>query len=506
MIRCLRKQLALILALLFLMVLSGGQLFAAETQGTGLYKGKPAKYVFLFIGDGMGFPQKMAAEMKSGKFNIMAMDKLPAQGVTTTSAANRFITGSAAAATAIGCGEKTNINWIGMLPDNTPIKSVAELAKEQGKKVGIISSVSIDHATPAAFYSHVPTRKMYYEIALQLANSDFEYFAGGGIKDPDGKKSKNPKGNVIDIAKKNGFTVVDNKADFEKLNKDSGKVLAWNKNLPDGKALPYVIDMTPEDIRLDEFLTKGIELLDNDKGFFIMLEGGKIDWACHANDAVTSIDNTLSFDKSIQVALDFAEKHPAETLIVVTGDHECGGLTMGFAGTKYKSFFNILDGQKISFQKFTDEVMADFKKTHGDKATFEDIKPVITEYFGLKFEGDPKADQSVLKPYQVAALKKGFEQSMQGDKVKSEDPMTSLLYGEYDPLTVEITHALNNNAGMAWTSYKHTGVPVGTSAMGVGQETFNGFYDNTDIAKKIMAVMGVEPKVYSFTLDKVASN
>ena len=504
--RCFRKQFALMCALVFLMTLAGGQLFAAEPQGSALYKGKPAKYVFLFIGDGMGFPQKMAAEMKSGKFNIMAMDKLPSQGVTTTSAANRFITGSAAAATAIGCGEKTNISFIGVTPDNTPIKSVAELAKEQGKKVGIISSVSIDHATPAAFYSHVPTRKMYYEIALQLANSDFDYFAGGGIKDPDGKKSKNPQGNVLEIAKKNGFTIVDNKADFEKLNKDSGRVIARNKNLPDGKALPYVIDMTPEDIRLDEFLSKGIELLDNDKGFFVMLEGGKIDWACHANDAVSSIDNTLSFDKSIKVALDFAAKHPEETLIVVTGDHETGGLTMGFAGTKYKSFFNVLDGQKVSFQKFTDEIMADFKKAHGENATFADIKPVITEYFGLKFEGDPKADQSVLKPYQIAAMEKAFQQSMKGGKVKSDDPMTALLYGGYDPLTVEITHALNNNAGMAWTSYKHTGVPVGTSAMGVGQEIFNGFYDNTDVAKKIMSVLGVEAKVYPFTMDKVASN
>ena len=194
--------------------------------------------------------------------------------------------------------------------------------------------------------------------------------------------------------------------------------------------------------------------------------------------------------------MEFYQKHPNETLILVTGDHECGGLTLGYAGTKYKSYFDILGKQTVSFQKFTDEVLKKYKEEKGAKANFAQIKPLITKYFGLKFEGNAKKDQLVLLPYQVQMLERAYRESMAGKVTKSKNPETALLYGSYEPLAVTITHLLNNKAGLGWTSYKHTGVPVATSAMGVGAETFNGYYDNTDVAKKVMAVMGVKAKVY----------
>ncbi len=460
----------------------------SECAQTALYKGKPAKYIFFFIGDGMGLPQKTAAEQYLGK--RLAIDAMPAQGITTTYAADRFITGSAASSTALGSGQKTNINYIGVDPDFKPVKSVAELAKEQGKKVGVISSVSIDHATPAAFYAHVKTRKMYHEIDHALVNSGFDFFGGGGLKDPAGKKSEKPMGDALEAAKQNGYKIITNKADFMQLKKGDGKVLAWNQWLQDAQAMPYTMDQTDEDITIAEFTAKAIEMLDNDKGFFLMVEGGKIDWACHANDAAASVTNTIAFDEAVQEAINFMKKHPDDTLIVTTGDHECGGLTLGFAGTKYNSHFDVLGHQKISFQKFTDEVMKSYK---GD---FEGVKPLITQNFGLKFEGDPKSDQLVLEPHQITQIKNAFQRSIQGEKEKSSNPETYLLYGGYDPLTVSITHILNQKAGLAWTSYKHTGVPVGTSAVGVGADSFNGYYDNTDVALKVMAVMGVAPKVH----------
>ncbi|MDD3310643.1 alkaline phosphatase [Pseudodesulfovibrio sp.] len=462
--------------------------------------GKTAKYVFLFIGDGMGLPQRAASAAYIGK--KLAIDAMPAQGITTTFANNRFITGSAASATALATGVKTNINYIGVDPNFKPVKTVAELAKEQGKKVGIVSSVSVDHATPAAFYAHVKTRKMYHEIDHALADSGFDFFAGGGLKDPTGKKSKAPLGDALKKAEHNGYKVVTDKQAFMALKPGDGKILAWNNWLQDDQALPYVMDMTADDITLPEFTAKAIEMLDNDKGFFLMVEGGKIDWACHANDAAASIRNTLSFDDSVKQALAFYDKHPGETLIVVTGDHECGGLTLGFAGTHYESYYNVLGGQKVSFQKFTDEILKDFKAKGG---SFEDMKPVIAAQFGLKFEGDPKADHMVLADFEVKELENAFNRSMSGDKIQGGD---YLLYGEYDPLSVTLTHLLNGKAGLGWTSYKHTGVPVSTSAIGVGSEAFNGSYDNVDVALRMMSAMGIDPKPHyaSATGAQVAAN
>lgn len=451
---------------------------------------QPPKYVFFFIGDGMGTAQRSAAneflKSQTGQAHLMFMDQFPAYGVTTTYANDRFITGSAAAATALACGVKTNIGHVGVDPTFNPVETVAEKAKKKGMKVGIISSVSIDHATPACFYAHQPSRRMYHEIAIELANSDFDFFGGGGFKDPEGKKSKKPLGDALEIAKKNGYEIVANKEDFMALTKDSGKVIAYNDCLPDGKALPYAIDNKPTDITLAEFTQKAIELLDGSEGFFMMVEGGKIDWACHANDAASAIKDTLAFDQAIQLAYDFYKANPQETLIVVVGDHECGGLSLGFAGTRYASSFDHLRHQKISFQAFTDEIMKKYKETHAGKAAFEDMMPLMKEYFGFQVAGE---GDLVLAHYELEELREAFIQSMSGVKV-NVGTSDYLLYGGYDPFTVKLTHLLNQKAGLGWTSYSHTGVPLSLSAIGVGAETFNGFYDNTDVAKKMMAIMG----------------
>jgi len=480
-----------IISIFFLLSLVSSQTFAKNSGF--IHHGKPAKYIFYFIGDGTGIPQRTAAEMylKSvkGKDAELLMNKLPAQGITTTYANNRFITGSAAAGTALASGIKTNINYIGVDSNLNPVKTIAEMAKNKGKKIGIISSVSIDHATPACFYAHEATRKMYHEIDIDLANSNFDFFGGGGMKDPQGKKSNHPLGNALKIARKNGFKIIDDKASFKKLNKKSGRVIVFNKNLPDAKAMPYDMDKTKEDISLSELTEKAIEMLNNRKGFFIMVEGGKIDWACHANDAAAAIKDTIAFDDSIKAAYKFYKKHPDETLIVVTGDHECGGLTLGFAGTKYDSNFSILKNQKKSFQYFQDKVLADFKKQHTGKADFNLIRPIITKYFSLKF--DNTNSLTSLKDFEVKELQTAFMKSMAGAVIK-KGTADFILYGGYDPLVVEITHILNNKAGLAWTSYSHTGVPVITSALGKGSEIFNGYYDNTDVAIKIMSFIGAK--------------
>ncbi len=445
-----------------------------------------AKYVFLFIGDGMAIAQRVAAEnfSKSQGDGALIMNQFRAHGITTTHANDRFITDSAAATTAMACGVKTNIGVVGLDPAMKPVESMAEKAKKKGMKVGIVSSVSIDHATPAGFYAHQPSRDMYHEISMDLAHSDFDYFAGGGLLDPEGRKSKNPLGNALEVAKQKGYRIVKGKMEFENLKKGAGKVIAFNPRLPDRAALPYAIDTKPTDIELVEFTRKGIELLEGPDGFFLMVEGGKIDWACHANDAATAIKDILALDEAVKAGFEFYKAHPDETLIVVTGDHECGGLSLGIAETRYETNFGILKNQTISFKAFSTEVLSKHKETHSSKARFEDMIPLMKQYFGFDVKGHGPL---VLTDDELEELRDAFIRSMSGAKT-IVGSANYLRYGEYDPFTAKLTRLLNQRAGLGWTSHTHTGSPVSTSAAGVGAGLFNGFYDNTDVAKKIMSL------------------
>jgi alkaline phosphatase len=310
-----------------------------------------AKYVFLFIGDAMASVQVLAAEAYlankiahddvggSPKAQLLEMSKLPVQGMASTFPWNSLITDSAPAATALATGMKTADGVIAMDPTKTQdYTTIAEAAKATGAKVCVVSSVSIDHATPAAFYAHEPSRNNYHYIGHDLVASGFDYFGGGGFLDPDGTRSGvTSRGNVVQAAIAAGYAVADDRAEFDAMARGK-RAIAVNPVLDGSKALYYEIDRVKANdasshISLAEFTRKGIELLKNPRGFFMMVEGGKIDWSCHANDARTSIDDTIAFDDAVKVAIDFMRRHPGETLIVVTGDHETGGLTMGWAGT-----------------------------------------------------------------------------------------------------------------------------------------------------------------------------
>ncbi|MCF7934728.1 MAG: alkaline phosphatase [Synergistales bacterium] len=462
-----------------------------------------AKYVFLMLGDGMGLPQRNAAEIymaaQQGKelrpgIVKLEMDTMPAQGMCTTYSTNSIITDSAAAGTAIATGRKTKSGVVCMDPSGKEsYKTIAEMAHEQGMKVGIVSTVSIEHATPATFYGHTPDRGTYYDLARQLGKSGFEYFGGGGFRYPRGRDGDRP--DAIEFVKEQGYTVTDTTEDFNKLNaKDNPKVLAFNPTIVGGASMPYVIDNVQDTISIADYTKKGVELLDNPRGFFMMVEGGKIDWACHANDAVSAIQNTIAFDEAVKVAMDFYNDHKDETLVIVTGDHECGGLTIGFAGTKYDTFFGVLGQQKSSYEGFNADFAAYRNEHELSGAGFEDILPLIKEHFGLHVAGDsPSSDSEepalALDEFEYQKLEDAFVRSMKGEEVKAGNEETYLLYGGYEPLTVTITHILDNKAGMAWTSYSHTGVPVPVSALGVNQESFNGFYDNTDIFTKMVQAM-----------------
>ena len=428
-----------------------------------LYAQKP-KYVFLMIGDGMAVPQRMIADEFSRKINRgqLAMNTLPFHATTRTVSASSLVTDSAAAATAIACGEKTANGVVGYSKDfSRKLESVAVVAHKNGKKVGIITSVTINHATPAGFYAHRKHRSQYYSIGLDLIASGFEYFGGGGVARCDDRESPDFQGNIYDLAAKAGYKVVRNKADFVKLAPGVGKVLASGSP----SSLPAGIDQDKSVPTLAEFTAKGIELLDNPNGFFMMVEGGRIDEFGHANCSAENLNEVLAFDQAIKVVLDFAAKHPDETLVIITGDHETGGMTMGFAGSGRGINIERLANQKISGIKF--HAMIKEEKKKNPEFSFDDACKLLTEYYGFKFNGDKKDPMSI-NSKELALLKKGFEKGTLADSARI---------------------VMNTKAGVGWTTGKHTALPVLTTSTGVKAELFTGFIDNTDISKKIKSVL-----------------
>lgn len=325
-----------------------------------------AKYVFYFIGDGMGLAQVSLAEVwladQNGDIGSvpLSFSEFPVLGTATTHSASNIITCSSAAGTALATGEKTKNGMLGMSPDTLPIQAMTYKIKEAGFKVGVTSTVTIDHATPAAFYASVPSRSDYYDISLQLAETNFDFFGGGGFIQPEGKEKDKP--HVIPIIEEAGYTFAYGMEEFEELKDAEKMVLLQNKDKKYLEAVPFAIDRDEEDMTHADIIRAAIEFLDNEEGFFLMSEGGRIDWSCHANDALTTILETIDMDLAVQIAVAFAEKHPNETLIVVTADHETGGLSLGWE-KRYTMHFDQLEEQTAS----KDKLLADGKKKEVEK-------------------------------------------------------------------------------------------------------------------------------------------
>ena len=434
------------------------------------------KNVILFIGDGMSTPQRMTADEFARKAGLppLALNRLSHEATTRTCSANSLVTDSAAAATAIACGEKTNNGTIGMDTTTNRLTSVAVIAKECGKKVGIVTSVTINHATPAGFFGHRKSRGEGYGLGLDLLASGFDYFAGGGLFGHDDRRHREYRGDIYALAKEAGYTFAKcDRAAFDALKPGSGKV--WY--VAAESCLPYAIDAkdwkdTPT---LAELTAKGIELLDNPHGFFMMVEGGKIDWAGHANDAATNLRDVLALDEAVRVALDFKAKNP-NTLIVVTGDHETGGMTMGFGGTGYAFYMERLANQKCSADS-----LSYYIRTRKPTA-FDELKPFLSENFGFKFEGSGASDPMVLTSVEKDELQRAFEHDLKLAKAGKKDNEA------YDAtkitrLPTAVKNVLSHKCGIGWTSGAHTALPVLTTAEGPGADRFFGFLDNTDIAK-----------------------
>ena len=296
-------------------------------------KEKQAKYVFYFIGDGMGFSHisltegyKATIEGKIGN-EPLCFTQFPVMGMATSYSANKYITCSSAAGTALATGTKTNNGMLGTAPDSSNLTAISYKIHKAGIPVGVTTSVTIDHATPGAFYANSTARSDYYSIGEQLATSGFEFFGGGGFYGA--KDKREAEKSLYDLAAENGYSIAYGIDEYAAAKEGAEKMILFQKMEKRNNDLPYVTERQEGDLELPQVVEKAIDFLDNSNGFFLMVEGGKIDWAAHSNDLAGTIFEMLDFDQAIAVAYEFYKKHPQETLIVVTADHETGGVTLG---------------------------------------------------------------------------------------------------------------------------------------------------------------------------------
>lgn len=284
-----------------------------ETISVAEPKGKKVKNVIFMIGDGMGYEQISAAWVcNGGKLNL---DNFTNVGIQRTYTLNKLVTDSAAAGSALATGEKTNYGMISVNPDTVALQTLAEYAMSLGKRAGAAVTCRVNDATPAAFFSHTHTRKDQEGIVSQIAESGVYFLSGGGTRywmnRSDGR-------NVVDEIKEKGYSYAGTKEELMAV--EDGPVVALMAEYELEPALDRG-DILPQSV------TKALELLDNKKGFFLMIEGSMIDDGGHDNKAGFTMEELFDFDRTLGIVLEWAAKD-GETLVVVTGDHATGGMTL----------------------------------------------------------------------------------------------------------------------------------------------------------------------------------
>lgn len=446
---------------------------AAQSYGEPLRR---PKGIILLIGDGMGINQIRSASLYAKKVlgKTLAMDSILIRGTTSTHSANAEVTDSAAAATALYSGHKVNNGAINVLPDGTEVSGIGHAAKEAGLSVGVLSTTRLTHATPAGVYSRSDHRDKEDFIAGQLPAFAPEVAMAGGLgnfipQDKEGSKRKDSR-NIVEEMKQKGYEFVETKSALGKVDPaGTGKLLG----LFSGSHMAYELDRLNDDKSalqpsLAEMTKVALAIVGrNPKGFFVMIESGRIDHACHTHDIKASIYDTLAFDDAVRTALEYRQTHP-DVLVLVTADHETGGLGLG-TGIEYALDLEALEPIKHS-----------------------------TEYLSKKITKQPDKLEDILKAG-------GFELTCEERMVLTDNPVTAKLsctrelcrYGKkldtYIPSWVQyaLGSIASSRAKVGWTSFAHTAQPVVTFAEGPGAEEFQGSLDNTDIPKKMAELLGL---------------
>lgn len=472
---------------MFKKILSVGLLFCLSLA---TYAEGKAKYVFYFIGDGMGVNQVNGTETYraalEGRIGVtpLCFTQFPYSAFVTTFSGTNGVTDSAAAGTALATGHKSKNGALGMLADQeTPVYSVAYWAQQAGAAVGVSTSVSVDHATPAAFYAHQGGRGSYYAIGKDLITAGYDFYAGSDFMNPTEKDDATAP-SLYDQCRTTGYTIARGYKDFGKKAKKAEKMLLLQTeeaSKKDRSALPYAIDRTKADMTLSEVTRAGIQFLSQKQkdGFFLMVEGGKIDWACHGNDAATVFKEVIDMDEAIGVAYEFYAQHPDETLIVVTADHETGGIVLGRGS--YELHTDVLRFQRMSTEAYGKHVKALHEKK-GDKLTWEAVWKDLGANWGF-------GDGVKISEKQEKRLKDAYEAMMAG---AAKDKKS--LYAKVDALADTAREIMAECALVGWQSGGHSNGFVPVFAIGAGAEAFHGKIDNTQIPVIIAEAAGWERK------------
>jgi alkaline phosphatase len=278
------------------------------------HKGKKPKNVVLFIADGMSLPH-MHAGLTANRGKLF-LENFKHMGFLKTHSSESYITDSAAGGTAIATGKKTYNAAIGVDMDKRPIKTILQEASEKGLATGLVSTSAITHATPASFIAHQPNRNMYEEIAADFLKTDIDVFIGGGYKHFTSRKDGR---NLVEELKTKGYRVEQDINTIKNVN--SGKLAGLT-------AAEHAPRMEERGDMLPVATNTALNILSNNKkGFFLMVEGSQIDWGGHAGSTIYVVEDMLDLDRTVGVALEFAAKN-RETLVIVTADHETGGMTI----------------------------------------------------------------------------------------------------------------------------------------------------------------------------------
>ena len=422
------------------------------------------KNVILFIADGTGPASlTMARDYlrdQEGR-DALALDSVQTGSARTHSSDSR-ITDSAASATAMSAGVKTYNGAIAVDTLRRPVATVLEAAERRGMATGLVATSRITHATPAAFAAHVPSRNMEDEIARQMLEAGVDVVFGGGRRhftaDTTLGGARADSLDLLARAREEGYQIVPDREGFD----SELETPVLGLFTPDHMAYEIDRDATAEP-SLAEMTTEAIDLLNGDEdGFFLMVEGSRIDHAGHANDAAAHLHDLLAYDEAVAAALDFARRN-GETLVVATSDHETGGLSLG----------RNVDG--VGVYAWEPAVLADVKASHGAM-----IGALLAAKDSAKAEaGNPLA---------------GVMSDLAGIDDLSEDEAAGLEAALADGalLNALLGEMVGRRAVIGWTTNGHTAVDVPLYAYGPGRERLVGSYDNTAIGQTIADLLGLD--------------
>lgn len=437
---------------------------------------KTPRYVFLFIGDGMGPAHRQLAEYglkatTGDQDAVLTMDSLPFGGnLMTTPADGAMITDSAAAGSAMATGVKHENGTLAVNSDGKPLKTLAELAKEAGYALGIVSNGKVAGATPASFTAHIADRDLQNQIADQQFELGIDFLGCSGYRtlvpadDPSGESSREDERDLAAEYKAAGYDVF--------IGEDSVEAFRTYRPGPGARSVaaftpgsyPYVMDMRAEGLDLPslaEVTGKGIALLSQDpEGFFFLIENDVLDDCGHYKDSAGVMHEVIDLDNAVKVALAFYIAHPDETLVLVTADHETGGLGVGTA------FDYSLQLDKILAHKASVEGNIEYEKGDSDG-----YYALVKDLYGFEPDEAQKARLDGL--------------------MRAIDAMDEVPDIEENPLYQETVDMINASENIGFTTWEHTACPVPLTAVGVGAERFGGMMENTEFARRLASAMGL---------------